>query len=104
MRQQNDLSLNFFLLECLVALVDHSHVTRASEAIAISQPAMSRAMAQLRQITGDPILVKGEAGLVPTAKAIQLREFAGRILKEMDELFGRALAFEPERSRRTFSI
>lgn len=104
MRQQNDLSLNFFLLKCLVALVDHSHVTRASEALAMSQPAMSRAMSQLRQITGDPILVKGETGLVPTAKAVQLREFASRILKEMDELLGHALAFAPQKSRRTFSI
>jgi DNA-binding transcriptional LysR family regulator len=104
MRQQNVLSLNFFLLKCLVALVEHSHVTRAADALSMSQPAMSRAMSQLRQLTGDPILVKAQNGLVPTAKAFQLREFAVRILKEMDELLGHAIAFEPVSVRRSFRI
>lgn len=104
MRQQNDLSLNFFLLKCLVALVEHSHVTRASDALAMSQPAMSRAMSQLRQLTGDPILVKGKGGLIPTAKALQLRDFAVRILKEMDQLLGQAIAFEPREVRRNFRV
>lgn len=104
MRQQNDLTLNFFLLRCLVALVEHSHVTRASDSLAMSQPAMSRAMSQLRQLTGDPILVKGKSGLIPTAKALQLRDFAVRILKEMDQLLGQAIAFEPSEVRRNFRI
>lgn len=104
MRQSNDLTLNFYLLKCLVALVDQSHVTRAADSLSISQPAMSRAMQQLRTLTGDPILVRGEGGLVATAKAIKLRDFALRILKEMDELLGHAVAFVPQTTRRTFTI
>jgi DNA-binding transcriptional LysR family regulator len=104
MRQKDDLSLNFYLLRCLVALVDHSQVTRAADALDISQPAMSRAMSQLRQLTSDPILVKAQVGLVPTAKAMQLREFALRILHEMDQLLGQAIAFDPETARRNFRV
>lgn len=104
MRQRDDLSLNFFLLRCLVALVDNSQVTRAADALNMSQPAMSRAMSQLRQLTGDPILVKAQVGLVPTAKAMQLREFAQRILYEMDQLLGQAIAFDPAVARRNFRV
>jgi len=96
--------LNFYLLKCLVALVTHSHVSRAAEALSISQPAMSRAIGQLRAVTGDPILVKGGAGLIPTAKAIQLREFADRILGEMNDLLGNAVAFDPQSSNYLFRM
>lgn len=96
--------LNFYLLKCLVALVDHSHVSRAAEALSISQPAMSRAMSQLRAVTADPILVKGGTGLIPTAKALQLREFAERILGEMSELLGNAVAFDPGSTRYLFRM
>lgn len=96
--------LNFYLLKCLVSLVDHSHVSRAAEALSISQPAMSRAMSQLRAVTADPILVKGVGGLIPTAKAVQLREFADRILQEMSELLGNAVAFDPQTTRYVFRM
>lgn len=106
MRQKrNDTGeLNFHLLKCLVALVDHSHVSRAADALLISQPAMSRAMSQLRAVTDDPILVKGGGGLIPTAKAAQLREFAVRILQEMDRLVGNAVAFDPRVARHEFRM
>lgn len=104
MRQRDDQSLNFYLLRCLVALVEHSHVTRAADALDISQPAMSRAMSQLRKLTGDPILVKGHLGLVPTAKALQLRDFASQLLRGVDHLLGDALAFDPTITPRTFRI
>lgn len=96
--------LNFYLLKCLVALVDQSHVSRAADALSISQPAMSRAMSQLRAVTADPILVKGGTGLIPTAKAVQLREFAERILGEMSELLGHAVAFDAERTNYLFRM
>ncbi|SCK56810.1 transcriptional regulator, LysR family [Variovorax sp. HW608] len=103
-QKRNDTGeLNFHLLKCLVALVDHSHVSRAADAVSISQPAMSRAMSQLRTVTNDPILVKGGSGLIPTAKAIQLREFADRILQEMDRLLDNAVAFDP-RERHEFRM
>ena len=104
-QKRNDTGeLNFYLLKCLVALVDHSHVSRAADAVAVSQPAMSRAMSQLRAVTSDPILVRGGTGLIPTAKAVQLREFADRILQEMDSLLGDAVAFNPSVTRHEFRL
>ncbi len=96
--------LNFYLLKCLVALVDHAHVSRAAEALSISQPAMSRAIAQLRQVTADPILGKSGGHLIATAKATQLRESAERILKEMSEMLGSAVAFDPHSTHYLFRM
>lgn len=104
MRQRDDQSLNFYLLRCLVALVEYAHVTRAADALDMSQPALSRAMGQLRRLTGDPILVKGESGLIPTAKAIQLRDLASGLLRGVDHLLGGALAFDPTVSTRSFRV
>lgn len=104
MRQRDDQSLNFYLLRCLVALVEHSHVTRAADSLDMSQPAMSRAMGQLRKLTGDPILVKAESGLIPTAKALQLHDFAANLLRGVDHLLGDALAFDPVKTARSFRI
>jgi DNA-binding transcriptional LysR family regulator len=103
-RRTDSGELNFYLLKCLVALVDHSHVSRAADALSISQPAMSRAISQLRAVTADPILVRGGNGLIPTAKAVHLREFADRILQEMDRLLGNAVAFDPEVMRYEFRM
>jgi DNA-binding transcriptional LysR family regulator len=105
MQERNSSSeLNFYLLKCLVALVDHSQVSRAAAALSISQPAMSRAMGQLRAITSDPVLVKGGGGLIPSAKALQLRDFAERILQEMDQLVDRAVSFDPQRAQHVFRM
>jgi DNA-binding transcriptional LysR family regulator len=43
---------------------------------------MSRALARLRATTGDPLLVRAGRGLVPTPRAVELRERVGRIVED----------------------
>ena len=97
-------TLDFHLLRCLIALVDHAHISRAADAISMSQPTMSRALGQLRALIADPILVKGTAGLTPTTKALQLRELASRILEETRQLLGQATDFDPRVSHHHFRL
>ena len=59
-------------LEYLVALVAERHVTRAAERVGISQPAMSAALAKLRVVFRDPLLVRTTAGMEPTERALVL--------------------------------
>ena len=63
MHEMNLKSLDFNLLVALKALLEEKHVTRAADRISLSQPAMSRALAKLRVIFNDPLLVKGTNGL-----------------------------------------
>lgn len=59
-------------LEYLVALIDERHVTRAAERVGIGQPAMSTALAKLRLVFKDPLLVKTSTGMEPTKRALDL--------------------------------
>jgi len=68
--QPSDLNL----LPILEALIEERHVSRAAIRLNRSQPAVSHALARLRDIFNDPLLVRGEGGLQPTARALQLVE------------------------------
>lgn len=72
-------------LQYLVALVAESHVTRAAEKVGIGQPAMSSALAKLRIVFRDPILIKTSAGMEPTQRALEL---ARRAHESIDLLSG----------------
>jgi DNA-binding transcriptional LysR family regulator len=69
MREANLAGVDLNLLPALEALIRRRNVTRAGEDVGLSQPAMSRALARLRALLDDPILVKGPGGLAPTARA-----------------------------------
>jgi DNA-binding transcriptional LysR family regulator len=45
---------------------------------------MSRALARLRRVTGDPLLVKAGWGLVPTPRAVELREQVRQLVQDAD--------------------
>lgn len=62
-----DVDLN--LLVSLSALLEERHVTKAARRVGLTQPAMSHALARLRGLLGDELLVRAPSGLVPTARA-----------------------------------
>lgn len=74
--------LNFQHLLYLEALVTERHVTRAADRMQIGQPAMSAALAKLRAVFNDPLLVKTSTGMEPTPKAVQI----ARRLREIEDL------------------
>ena len=62
------------LLVTLAVLLAEGSVAQAARGLRLSPSAMSRALARLRETTGAPLLVRAGRGLVPTPRAIQLRE------------------------------
>src|SRR6266436_242584 len=62
------------LLRTLDALLAAGSVTGAAERLHLSVPATSHALARLRELTGDPLLVRAGRRLVPTPRAVALRE------------------------------
>jgi DNA-binding transcriptional LysR family regulator len=83
--------LTFQHLLYLQALVDERHVTRAAERMGIGQPAMSAALARLREVFRDVLLVKTTTGMEPTPRALEL---VRRIREMTDLLEGRGFADE----------
>ena len=67
-----DVDLN--LIVALDALLAEGGVTGAARRLGLSASAMSRTLTRLRSATGDPLLVRAGRGLVPTPRAIALRE------------------------------
>jgi DNA-binding transcriptional LysR family regulator len=62
------------LLRVLDALLAAGSVTGAAERLHLSVPATSHALARLRELTGDPLLVRAGRQMVPTPRAVALRE------------------------------
>lgn len=61
------------LLIALDVLLEEGSVTRAAERMGMSAPSMSRALTRIRSAVGDPILVRAGRNLVPTPRALALR-------------------------------
>lgn len=96
--------LTFQHLLYLQALVEERHVTRAAERMNIGQPAMSAALARLREVFKDVLLVKTSTGMEPTPRALELVK---RIREMTDLLEGRGFAsqqFEPAQSQAHWRI
>ncbi|HEY8607926.1 MAG TPA: LysR family transcriptional regulator [Noviherbaspirillum sp.] len=91
MHETNLRSLDLNLLVALDALMAERHVTRAAQRVAMSQPAMSRALARLRMTFRDPLLVQAGAEMVATARGQALAQQVGRVLNEVRNM----LASEP---------
>ncbi len=103
MREVNLSGVDLNLLPLLEALLRRRNVTQAAQEAGLSQPAMSRALARLRHLLGDPLLVRDGGGLAPTPVAQAL---AGPLAEAMADL--RALLsrrdFDPALAQRTLRI
>ena len=62
------------LLIAFDVLIEECSVTRAAERMGMSAPSMSRALARIRETVGDPVLVRAGRQLVPTERALTLRQ------------------------------
>ncbi len=100
----NDLRrIDLNLLVILDALLSEQHVTRAAERLHLSQPAVSHALARLRDLLGDPLLVRAGSGLVPTARALELVAPLAEALAQVQSLLA-PNTFDPASARRTFRL
>ncbi|MEF7617510.1 LysR family transcriptional regulator [Aquincola sp. MAHUQ-54] len=70
------------LLVTLDVLLAEGSVAGAARRLQLSPSAMSRALARLREATGDPLLVRAGRALVPTPRALELRERIGPLVEE----------------------
>lgn len=98
----SDINLN--LLAVLDALLSERSVTRAASNLGLTQSATSHALRRLRDLFDDPLLVRGSAGMVPTALAEELAAPVRSGLLELERAVRGELSFEPRQSRRTFSV
>lgn len=95
---------DFNLLLTLDAVLAEGSVARAAKRLRLSPSAMSRALARLRETTGDPLLVRAGRGLVPTPRAIALREQASQLVQQVEAVLRPAEQLQLRRLQRTFTL
>ncbi|MFB6934512.1 LysR family transcriptional regulator [Streptomyces chartreusis] len=88
----------------LDALLAEESVTRAAARLHTSPAAMSRTLGRLRRILGDPLLVRAGQGMVPTPRALALREEAAAVVRRITVLLTPDTAVDPATLNRTFTV
>lgn len=92
------------LLVTLDVLLAEGSVARAAQRLRLSPSAMSRALARLRETTGDPLLVRAGRGLVPTPRALELRERVGQLVQDAEAVLRPTEKLDLKRLVRTFTL
>lgn len=92
------------LLVVLDALLSEQSVTTAARRLGLTQSTLSHALGRLRELFGDPLLVRAGRGMVATARAEALAPALRRTLADVRRLLEHEERFAPGSSTRTFRI
>src|SRR5581483_9992217 len=96
--------LDLNLLVAFQVLVRERSVSRAAERLFLGQPAMSGALARLRDFFQDEILVRTGRGMAPTTKALALAAQLAPVLESLRATLFEQPAFDPATQSRTFHL
>src|SRR6185369_282897 len=96
-------SLDLNLLVVFDALMIERHVTRAANRVAMSQPAVSNALARLRYVFKDELFIRHAGVMEPTPRAIELSDAVRQILRQTERLLTTDVGFDPRTSTRAFT-
>ncbi|MDB5900842.1 MAG: LysR family transcriptional regulator [Ramlibacter sp.] len=96
--------IDLHLIRVLHTVLSERSVSRAALKLGMYQPAVSASLKRLRELAGDPLLVRSGAGMVPTDAGLRMIEPSASILRAAEMLFSDARGFEPRESVTTFRI
>ena len=97
-------SVDLHLLACFDALMAEGSVTHAAVRMNLSQPAMSNALARLRDIFRDPLLVRTPRGMVATPRALELHVLVRSTLEAFAGLMSDGDRFDPSASAARITV
>jgi DNA-binding transcriptional LysR family regulator len=98
----NELDLN--LLRIFDAVYRQRSVSRAAEALSLSQPAVSQGLTRMRLVMKDALFVRSGRGVAPTANADALAHAVQQALRLVGEALNNADRFDAASARRTFRL
>jgi DNA-binding transcriptional LysR family regulator len=92
------------LLVTLDVLLAEGSVARAARRLRLSPSAMSRALSRLRKATGDPLLVRAGRSLVPSPRALELRDRVGQLVQDGEAVLRPVEKLDLKQLVQTFSL
>lgn len=96
--------VDLHLLMIFDAVLAEGNVTRAADRIDISQSAVSKGLAQLREIFHDPLFLRNGRGVVPTHKAMEMATGVRHAILALNGLASPSEPFAPHAARMHFNI
>ena len=98
----NKVDLNLFIV--FDAIYTEANLTRAGQIVGITQPAVSNALARLRETFNDPLFVRTAQGLVPTPMAQNIIGPVRNALQLLRVSVQESRTFNPLQANKTFRI
>ncbi|QGZ42087.1 DNA-binding transcriptional LysR family regulator [Pseudoduganella flava] len=92
------------LLVTFLVLMRERSVSKAAQKLFVGQPAASAALARLRELFDDQLLVRTPAGMVPTPRALALEAELAPLLERMQAALFAPAAFDPAAAEHTLTI
>lgn len=92
------------LLRVLAALEKERNVSRAAQALGLTQPAISNALQRLRQQCNDPLFVRGGRVMEPTPLALSMKDPIEEAIRLMEASLNLANAFDAASSAHVFKV
>lgn len=102
--RRNQDPLDSYQLRVFCMLIAERSVSRTAIRLHQSQPAISAVLKRLREIFGDPLLVREKGGMVPTERALQLVTHARSALAEIERLTAEPESFEPRLTQHGYRV
>jgi DNA-binding transcriptional LysR family regulator len=96
--------IDLHLIRVLHTVLTERSVSKAALRLGMHQPAVSASLKRLRELAGDPLLVRSGAGMVPTDAGLRMIEPSASILRAAEMLFADARGFEPQSATATFRV
>jgi len=96
--------INTNLLVALDLLLSEQNVARAADRLGVTPSAMSHSLRALRELFGDPLLIKTRGGMRSTALAQALRGPLRRALRDLERAVSGGARFDPTTADRAFII
>lgn len=104
MRRIQLANFNLNLLLALDGLLAERSVTAAAKRVCVTPSAMSHSLAELRELLGDPLLVRSGRAMALTPRAEALVGPLHKLLVDTERLLGSGTTFDPARAERNFVI
>lgn len=96
--------IDLHLIRVLHTVLTERSVSRAALRLGMHQPQVSAALKRLRELAGDPLLVRSGATMVPTDAGLRMVEPSANILLAAELLFSDARGFDPATAGQTFRV
>jgi DNA-binding transcriptional LysR family regulator len=96
--------IDLHLIRVLHTVLTERSVSKAALRLGMYQPQVSAALKRLRELAGDPLLVRSGATMVPTDAGLRMIEPSASILRAAEALFSDARGFDPATSTLTFRV